>query len=116
MRVQEDPRFERHGPHLTTRVSVSVSEAVLGGRVPVATLDQGPATVRIPPATQGGQRLRVRGKGLEMPNGRRGDLIVVVDIWIPEVFDEDARRLIREFGERTAGPGRLSGERATVQP
>jgi molecular chaperone DnaJ len=64
---------------------------------------------------QSGQKLRVRGRGLEMSNGRRGDLIVVVDIWIPQVLDEDAKRLIREFGERVPAPARGPGERATVQ-
>ena len=115
VRVETDPRFERQGPHLLTRVRISVSEAVLGARVRVPTLTEGPVAVRIPPGVQAGQRLRVRGKGLEMANGRRGDLFVVVDIWIPAVFDEDAKRLIREFGERTSGPVRSPDERATVQ-
>ena len=115
VRVQQDPRFERRGPDLITRVPISVSEAVLGARVPVPTLEKRRATVRIPPGVQGGQRLRVRGRGLEMGNGRRGDLLVVVEIWIPEVRDEDAKRLIREFGERTSRPGPRDAQRATVQ-
>ncbi len=115
VRVQEDPRFERRGPDLVTRVPISVTDAVLGARIPVPTLQDGPAAVRIPPGVQPGRRLRVRGKGLEMSNGRRGDLFVVVDIRIPQVYDEDAKRLIREFGERTSGPDRGSVERATVQ-
>jgi len=113
--VQTDPRFERSGPHLITSVPVTVSEAVLGARIDVPTLDGAPATVRVPPGTRGGARLRVRGRGLEMANGQRGDLIAVVDLWLPDVVDEDVRGLIREFGERTGGPVRGRNERATVQ-
>ncbi len=113
--VQTEPRFERSGPRLITSVAVTVSEAVLGARIEVPALDGAAATVRVPPGTRGGARLRVRGRGLEMANGRRGDLIVVVDLWLPDVVDEDVRGLIREFGERTGGPVRGRNERATVQ-
>ena len=112
--VQGHPHFERHGPHLTTTVPVSISEAVLGGRITVATLD-GTALLRIPPGVRNGQELRLRGQGLEMANGRRGDLLAAVEIWVPEAVDEDAKRLIREFGERTGRPARTTAERATVQ-
>ena len=113
--VQTDPRFERSGPHLITSVPVTVSEAVLGARIKVPALDGATAIVRVPPGTRGGARLCVRGRGLEMANGRRGDLIAVVDLWLPDVVDEDVRGLIREFGERTGGPVRGRNERATVQ-
>ena len=113
--VQAEPGFERSGPHLITSVPVSVSEAVLGARVEIPVLDGAPAIVRVPPGTRGGARLRVRGRGLEMANGRRGDLIAVVDLWLPDVVDEDVRGLIRAFGERTGGPDRGRNERATVQ-
>ncbi len=112
--VQSHPDFERHGPHLTTVLPVSISEAILGARVQVSTLS-GTAWARIPPGVRNGRRLRLRGQGLEMPNGRRGDLLAVVEIWIPEVVDEDAKQLIREFGERTSKPARTPTERATVQ-
>lgn len=112
--VQGHPHFDRRGPHLTTTVPVSISEAILGARVQISTLD-GTASVRIPPGVRNGQQLRVLRKGLEMPNGRRGDLLATVEIWLPDIVDEDAKRLIREFGERTAKPARAPTERATVQ-
>ena len=49
-----------------------------------------------------------------MANGRCGDLIAVIDLWLPDTIDEDARRLIREFGSRTDEPIRDQNERATV--
>ena len=116
-RVQSDPRFERHGPHLWTTVPVSVSEAILGARIEVRGLDGESLRLRVPPGTQGGQQIRLRGHGLEMPGGRRGDLIAAVSLWLPDVVDEDAKQLIREFGERTAKPGArgTSAGRATVR-
>lgn len=111
--VQGHPHFDRKGPHLTTTVPVSISEAILGARVQISTLD-GDAWVRIPPGAHNGQEIRVPRKGLEMPNGRRGDLLASLEIWLPDLVDEDAKRLIREFGERTAKPARTPTERATV--
>ncbi len=113
-RVLADPRFERRGPHLHGELQLTVSEAILGGRITTPTLD-GVANVRVPPGTRNGQKLRVRGHGLEMPNGRRGDLILKVDLWTPETVDEDAKRLIREFGERTLQPPRARNTRDTVR-
>lgn len=113
--VQIDPRFERRGPHLITSVPITVTEAMLGARIEVITLDGTASLLRVPPATRSGDRLRIRGRGLEMTNGRSGDLIGVVELWLPDAIDEDARRLIREFGDRTAGPGRGQNERATVE-
>ncbi len=113
-RVLEDPRFERRGPHLLGTLQLTVSEAVLGERVITPTL-AGIATVRVLPGTRNGQELRLRGHGLEMPNGRRGDLFLKVELWTPESVDEDAKRLIREFGERTLQPPRPRNTRDTVR-
>ncbi|MFQ5745398.1 MAG: DnaJ C-terminal domain-containing protein [Acidobacteriota bacterium] len=113
-RVQPQPPFERQGPNLQCEVSISVAEAVLGGRVPVPTLGGDAATLRLPPGTQNGRCFRLRGRGLRMPEGRRGDLLIRVRVWIPALVDEDTKRLIHEFGARTGWPRRLSTERATV--
>ena len=91
-----------------------MSEAILGARIEVPTIDGTIALLRVPPGTRGGDRLRVRGRGLEMTNGQCGALIVVIDLWLPDNLDEDARRLIREFGNRTGEPIRNQNERATV--
>ena len=112
-RIEADPRFERRGPHLVGKLPLSVSEAILGARVPVLTLADDRVLLRVPPGTGNAQQLRLRGHGLEMQNGRRGDLIFVVELWLPETLDEDAKRLIREFGERTPAPART--RHATVR-
>lgn len=74
-------------------VPISVSEALLGGRVEVET-PGGRVRVSIPPCTSSGARLRLRGKGTE---GR--DLYVEVRIMVPKSLDEESRRLIERFAE-----------------
>jgi molecular chaperone DnaJ len=74
-----------------------VHEAVLGTRLTVATPD-GPVELRIPPGTQGGTRLRVRGRGVPVPRtGTRGDLLLDVQLVLPSVIDARAHDLMREF-------------------
>lgn len=114
-RVEPRPPFERQGPNLHCRVPVSIGEAVLGGRIEVPTLD-GKSTLKVPPCTQNGTTLRLRGRGLEMDDGRRGDLLVTVELWVPHLVDEDAKAHIREFDRRTQKPPRAAERRATVQP
>jgi molecular chaperone DnaJ len=59
----------------------------------------GPSTIRIPPGTQSGQKLRLRGKGAPSLKGEaRGDQIVEVKVVTPQIRDERARALLREFG------------------
>lgn len=104
--VQRVPGFERHGPHLHTSVAVSLAEAVLGAKVEVPVLEGPPALLRVPPMTQGGSVLRLRGQGLELPDGRRGDMLVRIEIRIPERVDEDSKELVRRFAARNPGSPR----------
>lgn len=107
--------FERQGPHLLCRAAITLEEAILGGKIPLRALD-GEVAVRVPPGTVSGTRLRIRERGLEMPDGRRGDLLVDVELWVPTVVDEDVKQLVREFSRRTGAPPRRRRDHATVQP
>lgn len=114
-RVQTHPGFERHGPNLHCTVKVSAAEAVLGARVLVPSPTAPDQSLRVPPGTQNGQVFRLRGRGLPMPGGRQGDLILTVELWVPKLVDEDAKALIREFGQRTGVPPRPQPEHDTVK-
>jgi molecular chaperone DnaJ len=113
--VQAHPGFERHGPNLHFTVKIAAAEAVLGARVPVPVPTAPDSTLRIPPGTQNGQVFHLRGRGLPMSGGRQGDLVITAELWVPAVVDEDAKALIREFGERTGSPPRLHPEHDTVK-
>jgi molecular chaperone DnaJ len=83
-------------------VRLQIDQAVLGTVASVATLD-GRASVKIPPGTSSGVKLRLKGKGAVGPGGRRGDHFVTVQIEVPKQLDEEAKRLIVNFMARTRG-------------
>jgi molecular chaperone DnaJ len=97
-RVREDTAFTRKGDNLYTELAVSVVEAVLGVKAKVLTLE-GTAEVVVPPGTQSGQVLRLRGRGLPRLSGEgRGDLYVTVRVAIPRGIDARTQELFREIG------------------
>lgn len=96
--VEPHPLFERKGNNLYIKLPVSITEAALGAKVEVPTID-GPSTIKIPPGTQSGQLLRLRGKGapsLQDP-GRRGDQFAEVQVMVPRVADERSKEILREL-------------------
>jgi molecular chaperone DnaJ len=79
--------------HLTIRVPITFPEAVLGAQVSVPTLD-GPVTVKIPPGTTSGRTFRVRGRGVP---GKEGDLLVTVEVAVPQKVSAEARKQLEAF-------------------
>jgi molecular chaperone DnaJ len=95
--VEPHPLFERKGDNIYLKVRVTVTEAALGAKIEVPTLD-GPSTIRIPPGTQSGQQLRLRGKGAPSLRGNvRGDMFVEVQVVVPRVADERTKEILREL-------------------
>jgi DnaJ-class molecular chaperone len=96
--VRDHEYYRREGDDLYVQLPVSISEAALGAKVDVPTID-GLTTVSIPPGTPGGRRLRLRGRGIQPPgeNTPRGDQYVVVNIVPPAELSADARAMLQEF-------------------
>lgn len=89
--------FERRGNDLYTRVPVTVSEATLGAKIEVPTID-GRSIVRIPPGTNSGKTLRLKEKGVPSArNGERGDQYVEIQVIVPPPTDERVRNLMKEL-------------------
>ncbi len=103
MKVGLNPVFTRAGDDITMHIPVTMAEAALGAKVEVPTID-GRAQLRIPPGTQGGQRLRLRERGVASASveGKRGDQIVTVDIAVPQLRDERSKEILREFAKLNA--------------
>lgn len=93
--VKGHPHFKRIDDDIYVDVPVTVKEAVLGAEVLVPTID-GHTTVRIPPGTSGGQKLRIKGKGVRAPS-RHGDEYLVINIEVPKKPDPGSKELIEEF-------------------
>ncbi len=95
--------FTRQGDDIYVTVPVTITEAALGAKIDVPTIDtyEGGARtqLKIPPGTQTGQRLRLREKGVPSATreGVRGDQIVEVKIVVPKVQDERSKEILREF-------------------
>jgi DnaJ-class molecular chaperone len=87
-------RFTPEGSNLRQRLPIDIEEAILGGTIRVPTLS-GAVEMSIPPMTNSGRTFRLRGKGLPGKTGH-GDLLVVVEIRLPEVVDEDLMEYARK--------------------
>jgi molecular chaperone DnaJ len=99
VRVEPHPFFERQGDDIYIRVPITVTEASLGAKIEVPTID-GRALLKIPPGTQSGQKFRMREKGVfNSRKNTRGDQIVEVYVQPPKVRDERTKELLRELAQ-----------------
>lgn len=98
IRIGPHAVFTRKVDDIYISVPVTVTEAALGAKIEVPTID-GRAHLKIPPGTQTGQKLRLREKGVPSASneGKRGDQIVEVRIVVPKVQDERSKEILREF-------------------
>lgn len=99
--LRPDPIFGRSGDDLTVTIPVTFAEAVLGAEVRVPTL-AGMVKVRVPAGTPSGRMLRVRGRGVPKRDGHSGDLLVTVDIVLPNELTEEAREALERFASLTS--------------
>lgn len=95
LRVQSHSYFRREGNNIVLEVPLSLAEAVLGTKVDVPTLDGTRLTVKVPPGTSSGARLRLRGKGIA-----GGDQYIETKVMVPATVDDRGRELIEEFARR----------------
>jgi curved DNA-binding protein len=102
LRVQlaKHPDFEVEDHDLIYEAGLAPWEAVLGANLSVPALD-GRVNIKIPPGTQNGQKLRVRGRGLPARNGTRGDLIIVAQIAVPAKVSEAEKKLWEELARES---------------
>jgi curved DNA-binding protein len=98
IRLQPHAEFRRDGDDLVVAVPVAPWEAALGATVRVRTPD-GPVEMKLPPGRSSGDRLRLRGKGPPLRDGRRGDLFAEVKIVVPSQLDERERELFEKLRE-----------------
>jgi molecular chaperone DnaJ len=100
IRAGEHPVFHREGDDIRITVPVTATEAALGSKIEVPTID-GRTLLKIPPGTQSGQKLRLREKGVPSATkeGARGDEIVEVKLTVPTPRDERTKELLRELAK-----------------
>jgi DnaJ-class molecular chaperone len=95
--VEPHPYFRREGDDINAELPITVSEACLGAEIDVPTV-WGPVRARIPPGTAGGQRFRLKGKGVESSRtGVAGDHYYRVTVVVPLTLSDEGREVARRF-------------------
>lgn len=105
VQVEVEPHhfFERHDNNLYCQIPLDMVTAALGGEMEVPTLD-GQSTLKIPPETQNGDTLQLRGKGVKpVRGGPKGDLVCQILVETPVNLNKKQRELLRAFGEALGG-------------
>jgi molecular chaperone DnaJ len=98
--VEPDPVFARKGKNLTITVPVLFSEAALGTKLTVPTLDGEQVTLKIPEGTPSGKVFRVKGRGVKVKKSA-GDLLVTVQITVPRKLSKQQREAVEAFAAAT---------------
>nr|WP_286177636.1 J domain-containing protein [Rhodopirellula sp. JC639] len=96
IKTSPHPHFRRRGQNLELTLPVSLTEAALGTTVDVPT-PSGVVSLNIPAGSSGGRKLRLKGQGIPSKSGASGDLIVQLQIKLPESIDEESRELLTKF-------------------
>jgi molecular chaperone DnaJ len=100
--VEPHPVFTAEGTTLKVTVPVAFDEAALGATIEVPTLDGTPVKVKVPAGTPSGRTLRVKGKGIVTARAT-GDLLVTVQVVVPQKLTPAAREAVQAFGIATSG-------------
>jgi molecular chaperone DnaJ len=96
--VKEHAIFQREGVHLFCRVPVTMPTAAMGGEVEVPTIDGGKSRVKVPPGSQTGKQMRLRGKGMPaLRGGGSGDMLIELAVETPVNLTSRQKELLREF-------------------
>ena len=93
--VKPHPVFKREGDDIPVEVPITFDEAVLGGKIEVPTIG-GRVFATVPPGSNTGQTLRLKGRGIKAKGGASGDQLVKLTVMLPERIDDD----LKSFAER----------------
>ena len=107
--VRPHSLFGRSGDNLTLTVPVSFAEAALGGEIRVPTLGGSPVTLKLQPGTSNGRTLRVKGRGATRKDGTKGDLLVTVQVVVPDKLTSKAKEAVEAFRDATVGDDPRAG-------
>jgi DnaJ-class molecular chaperone len=99
IRVSPHPLFRRTGNRLDLRVPITLAEAIQGAMVDVPT-PHGTISLKVPPNTSSGKRLRIKGHGVRPANQPAGDLFAEIEIELPENLTEEERKQLAEISNR----------------
>lgn len=100
--VESHSVFSLDGSDLRVTVPITFAEAALGAQIDVPTLDGGTVRLKVPAGTPSGRTLRAKGRGVTTAKGT-GDLLVTVQVVVPQRLDGAARAAVEQFAAATVG-------------
>ena len=98
--VTPHPLFKREDNNLLMTLPVTFTEAALGADIPVPTMSGEEVKVRLAPGTPNGKKLKIKGQGITR-NHEQGDLILTIDVQVPQRVDGKTKKALEEFAEAT---------------
>lgn len=99
-RIHPNPKWQRNGLHLTVDHHISVWDCLIGGETTVVDILGDQLSLSIPPLTQPGSLLRLKGRGLRARQGQPGDLLVRINARMPNSIDPKLADLIKEIHKK----------------
>lgn len=109
--IRPDPRFALKGRDVHVELPVGLSDAVLGAKLAVPTID-GPVRITVPAGANSGQTLRLKGKGVAAPDGSRGDQYVRLIVTLPDPPDAELVAYLRRWATARRASEDVEVERA----
>jgi molecular chaperone DnaJ len=103
IKVRPHAVFGRSADNLTLTIPVTFPEAALGAEIRVPTFQGQPVTLKLPEGTPNGRTFRVKGRGATRRDGTKGDLLVTVDVHVPQKLDEQSREALAKLRETGGG-------------
>lgn len=99
LKISSHPKFKREGFDLYADLEISLEEAMVGGEISCETIE-GNSLVQIPAGSGGGQRIRLKNKGVKKPDGERGDLYLKLKLVLPQKIDSDDIAWFKAFSKK----------------
>jgi len=100
VKLEDDNKFKYKHPDVEQDVFVNFSTACLGGDVEISSVDGGHIKLKIPSGTQSGQIMRLKGKGIPLGNGFKGDMYVKIFVNVPEKLSMDQEEIIKKLASK----------------
>lgn len=94
--------FTRKGDNIQVTVPVTFAEAALGAEINVPLPRGGTVKVKVPAGTANGRTLRVKGKGMRRKDGTNGDVLVTIEVAVPQKLSSEAREALQTYAQHTA--------------
>ena len=101
VKVAAHPLYRRQGNNLLLTVPITLAEAALGAKIDLPT-PNGTLTISVPSGSSSGKKLRLKGQGVEPVRGNPGDLIVELQIALPDSYDEAMKNTIETLQQQFA--------------